>query len=256
MRLEESIQRAALALRTAQRVVVSSGAGISKESGVATFRDAQTGLWAEYRPEDLATREAFLRNPDRVWSWYMMRFHLLKAVRPNPGHEAIAALESLLPRVVVLTQNIDGLHAQAGSSDVVELHGSIRRFRCLDNCQGNPTLIDLAVLPHEDEQAPNCPHCQQGYVRPDVVWFGENLPEAALSRAWQEAETCDLMLVVGTSGIVQPAASLPLLAARAGAVVIEVNPEPTPISSVAQIVLRGPSGEVLPQVLDALRATS
>ncbi|GAB4479918.1 MAG: NAD-dependent protein deacetylase [Anaerolineae bacterium] len=252
--LEQPIEQAARLISQAKLLVVSSGAGISKESGIPTFRDALTGLWAKYNPEELATRRGFRRNPDLVWSWYMMRRDMLAEARPNPGHYAVAELERLLPRVVVLTQNIDGLHIQAGSSDVVELHGSIRRFKCFDNCRGDPTPVDLETLDYSRETAPRCPHCGTGYVRPDVVWFGEMLPAGAVERAFNLAALCDVMLVVGTSGTVQPAASLPVEAKQGGARVIEVNPEPGMITPYADIFLQGPSGEVLPRVVAALRA--
>ncbi len=244
---------AADALARADRVMVASGAGISKESGVPTFREAQTGLWARYDPHELATPGAFRRDPDLVWQWYRMRRRLVEAVEPNPGHRAVAALERLLPAVEVFTQNVDGLHVAAGSENVVELHGSLRRFKCSAGCRGEPTVIPFDALDAEADHAPPCPHCG-ARLRPDVVWFGEMLPPGALERAYEAAEACGAMLVVGTSGVVQPAASLPVVARRAGATVIEVNPVPTEISDVAHIILRGPSGEVLPRLVDAVRA--
>jgi NAD-dependent deacetylase len=253
MGLEEHISRAADALGRARLVAVASGAGISKESGIPTFREAQTGLWARYDPQQLATPHAFRRNPDLVWSWYMYRRDLVGGAEPNPGHHAVAELEELVPQVVVLTQNIDGYHAQAGSSDIIELHGNIRRYRCFADCRGSPTLIDLDTLDHDGEHAPTCPHCGE-YVRPDVVWFTETLPPAALQRAFEVAAACDVMLVVGTSGIVQPAASLPAQAKHAGATVIEINAQPSLITPVADIFLEGPSGEVLPRLVNAVRA--
>jgi NAD-dependent deacetylase len=253
MGLEEHISRAADVLGGARLVAVSSGAGISKESGIPTFREAQTGLWVRYDPQQLATPHAFRRNPDLVWSWYMYRRDLVGSAGPNPGHHAIAELEALVPQVVVLTQNIDGYHAQAGSSDVVELHGNIRRYRCFADCRGSPTLIDLDTIDYDGEHAPTCPHCGD-YVRPDVVWFTETLPPAALQRAFEVAAACDVMLVVGTSGIVQPAASLPAQARHAGATVIEVNAQPSLITPVADIFLEGPSGKVLPRLVSAVRA--
>lgn len=247
------LEQAAGALNRASLVAVSSGAGMSKESGIPTFRDALTGLWARYDPEQLATPQAFRRNPDLVWSWYWHRRHLLDSVRPNPGHEAIAALEALVPRVVVLTQNVDALHVAAGSTDVVELHGSLRRYKCFADCQGSPTLIDLSVLNADSKHAPRCPLCD-AYVRPDVVWFGEMLGEGPLDRAFDVAASADVMLVVGTSGVVQTAASLPVVASQAGATVIEVNPSPSEITPLADIFLQGPAGEVLPALVEALRA--
>lgn len=246
------VSRAADILRGAGRVAVLSGAGISKESGIPTFREAQTGLWERYDPEELATPQAFLRNPDRAWSWYMYRRNLVGDAAPNPGHRALVDLEKLVGEVVILTQNVDGLHVRAGSRDVVELHGSLERFRCSAKCRGDLSLVDLSRIKYDQEHAPACPQCG-ARIRPDVVWFGESLPPAALSRAAEVASACAVMLVVGTSGVVQPAASLPREAKRAGAVIIEVNPQESEITSLADVFLRGPSGEVLPQIVNAMR---
>jgi NAD-dependent deacetylase len=254
MGLEANIKQAVEALSQANLVAVSSGAGISKESGIPTFREAQIGLWVRYNPEVLATPSAFRQNPDLVWSWYMYRRGLVLSSTPNPGHHAIVKLESLVDRVVVLTQNIDGFHAESGSTDIVELHGNIRRYKCFGNCQGNPTIVDLDTLPHDQDHAPLCPHCRRAKVRPDVVWFGENLNADNLQRAFDIASTCDVILVVGTTGIVQPAASLPHAAKQSGATVIEVNPSESLITRIADIFLQGPSGEVLPKLVSALRA--
>jgi NAD-dependent deacetylase len=251
MTLENAIRQAAAALDTAQLVAVSSGAGISKESGIATFREAQTGLWARYNPEELATAQAFQRDPDKVWQWYRRRFGQAAQVEPNPGHVALVELEQMVPRLVILTQNVDGLHRRAGSRDVIELHGSLSRFKCFAACRGEPTLIDLDTIPYDDEHAPRCPHCGD-LIRPDIVWFGELLPEAALRRAFEAASSCDVMLVVGTSGLVQPAASLPVEALQHGATIIEVNPEPSAITPIADIILRSPSGQALPEVVRQL----
>lgn len=250
---QDTQRRAVEALDGARLIAVSSVAGISKESGVPTFRDAQDGLWARYDPEQLATPGAFRRDPDLVWSWYMYRTRLVEQVAPNPGHLAVADLEALVPQVVVLSQNVDGLHARAGSSDIVELHGRLGRYKCADQCRGEPTLIDLSSVEHDTVHAPACPHCG-AKVRPDVVWFGEVLPAAALERAYQIAAACDVMLAVGTtSGVVQPAASLPSLARQSGATVIEVNPEPGLVTRTADLFLQGPSGIVLPALVAALR---
>ncbi len=249
---EPDLQQAAEAIAAAQMIAVSSGAGISKESGVPTFRDAQEGLWAKYDPEQLATPLAFRRNPDLVWSWYMFRANLVAQAKPNPGHYALGELEALAPRVVVLTQNVDGLHARAGSSDIVELHGRLGRYKCSASCRGEPTFIDLSELPYDEEHAPKCPYCK-ARLRPDVVWFGEALPKDALERAFECAQTCDVMLVVGTSGIVQPAASLPYYARQAGATLIEVNPTPSLITPNVHLFLEGPSGQVLPKLIEAVR---
>ncbi len=248
------IVAAAQAIRASQRLVVLSGAGISKESGIPTFRDAMHGLWARHDPMQLATPRAFQQNPRLVWDWYHYRRGLLAEAKPNPGHYAIADLEDVLPQVVVITQNIDGLHQQAGSSDVIALHGDIRRNKCFANCQGNPTYVDVETLPAWDESAgpPRCPHCG-AYVRPDVVWFEETLPAEAIARAFDLCQTADVLLVVGTSGIVQPVAQLPFVAHQYGALVIEVNPARTPISRVARWHLAGPSGQMLPLVVARLR---
>ncbi len=248
------IVEAAQRLRSAKRLVVLTGAGVSKESGVPTFRDAMDGLWARYDPQQLATPEAFAANPKLVWDWYEFRRQMLHGVKPNPGHAAIAQLETLLPQVVVVTQNIDGLHQMAGSTDVITLHGDIRRNKCSANCQGTPTLIDVDTLDWDRQDGPpRCPHCGK-WVRPDVVWFNELLPAAAIERAVLLSKTADVMLVVGTSGVVQPAASLPYNARHYNdATVIEVNPTPSEITPVANLFLEGPSGQILPQVVQAMR---
>ncbi|MBN1313094.1 MAG: NAD-dependent deacylase [Anaerolineae bacterium] len=247
------LNTAAEAISRARLVAVSSGAGISKESGIPTFREAQTGLWARYDPEQLATPSAFSRNPDLVWAWYMFRRDLVAQSQPNPGHHALVEMEARVSKLVVLTQNVDGLHRIAGSTDVVELHGNLRRFKCSGDCRGSPTIIDLDTIEHDQEHAPACPHCG-ALIRPDVVWYGEMLPPGALERAFDIAKQCDVMLVVGTSGVVQPAASLPVEARHAGATVIEVNPMPSQIAPVVDIFLQGPAGQVLPLLIDALQA--
>jgi NAD-dependent deacetylase len=229
-------------------MVVLTGAGVSAESGVPTFRDAQTGLWARYRPEDLATPNAFLRNPQLVWDWYAWRKKLVTEVQPNPGHFALAEMETLLreqgdhPQFTLVTQNVDGLHQRAGSQNVLELHGNIQRAKCFD---------EGIVIGDGDVQAGaplRCPRCG-GWLRPDVVWFGESLPYEVFQQAWQAAQTCDTFLSVGTSALVQPAASLPLLALEHGAVVVEVNPQPTPLTRQATFVLHGQSGIILPDLV-------
>lgn len=246
--MRDLIEQAADLIAQAEQVVVFTGAGVSKESGLPTFRDAQGGLWARYNPEDLASLQGFRRNPELVWTWYQHRRTLYGDVEPNPGHRAIAELEALVPRVVVVTQNVDDLHRRAGSTDIIELHGNIYRYKCLDEGR----LLKLEDLEGTDQVPPLCPYCG-GLVRPDVVWFGEFLPPGALDRAIQESRQCDVMLVVGTSAIVQPAALLPYEAANHGASIIEVNPNPSGATRIADVFLQGPSGEVLPQVLHAVR---
>lgn len=251
---QSDLDAAADVIRDAELLVVLTGAGVSKESGVPTFRDSLDGLWAKYDPMDLATPDAFQRNPKLVWDWYEYRRQMVNSVQPNPGHYAIAALEDMLPEIVVITQNVDGLHQQAGSTDVIRLHGDITRHRCFDNCQGNPTLIDISMLTWDQESGPpHCPHCG-AYVRPDVIWFTEALPSAALDRSFDLAQRCDVMLVVGTSGIVQPAAQLPYAAKRwSSATLIDVNPMRDEIAPMADIFLQGKSGELLPQLVARIR---
>jgi NAD-dependent deacetylase len=243
------IREAALRLKCARQLVVLTGAGVSKESGIPTFREAQDGLWARYDPTDLATREGFLRDPAMVWQWYTYRFGMVESARPNPGHRAIAEMETLFAQVTVVTQNIDGLHQAAGSTDVVELHGSIRRCKCLDGRHTGFTRADLAA---QTSVPPLCPHCG-ALLRPDVVWFGEMLPPDAISRAFDLCQSCDAMLVVGTSGEVEPAASLPAYAAHSGAPVIDVNLERDQTARWADIFLQGPGGVILPRLVKALR---
>ncbi len=232
------------ALRAARHVAVLTGAGISAESGLPTFRDPMTGLWARYRPEDLATPEAFRRNPRLVWEWYEWRRTLVAAARPNPGHLALAEMARRVPGFSLLTQNVDGLHQRAGSRDVVELHGNITRSRCFD--RDHPA----APLPEGAEVPPRCPQCGS-LLRPDVVWFGEALPAAALAATRKALESCDLFFSVGTSGTVQPAASFADRARSNGAVVAVVNPDVSPFVSRAEFLLQGPSGTILPALLEA-----
>ena len=239
-----AIEEAAARLAGASRVVVYSGAGVSKESGIPTFRDPGEGLWARYDPMQLATAEAYERDPAFVWRWYMDRFGQIEAARPNPGHVAIADLERIVPLTVV-TQNIDGLHQRAGSSDVIELHGSALRFKCVGGRHGGFSLADVAG---SDEAPPRCPRCAD-LIRPDVVWFGEALPGEALDRALAVAAECDAVIAVGTSGVVYPAALVPATAYQAGAALIDVNPEPDAFAEAADWFLQGPGGTVLPRLV-------
>ena len=230
-------------LRDARRVVALTGSGISAESGVPTFRDAQTGLWARYDPQELATPEAFARDPELVWKWYAWRRGLVEGARPNAGHRALADLERRAPVFSLVTQNVDGLHQEAASSSVVELHGNIRRSRCpVENVTVEPAGIDH--LP------PLCPNCGSP-LRPDVVWFGEALPADGLRVASEAARSCDVFLSVGTSGLVYPAASLPYEALENGATLVEVNPDPTPLAPHGDFAVRGRAGEVLPELVRA-----
>jgi NAD-dependent deacetylase len=231
-------------LRNARHVAVFTGAGVSAESGIPTFRDAQTGLWARYRAEDLATPEAFVHDPVTVWNWYQWRRDLMREAQPNPAHRAIAELERLVECVTVITQNVDGLHLAAGSSDVIELHGNIWNNVCF-SCKRPAPRIDNA-----SEVPPRCPHCH-GKLRPGVVWFGEPLPAGAFERAIEASESADLFFCIGTSSLVEPAASLPRHANAHGHTVVQVNPEITSHDGIAQVVLRGKAGTLLPALLHA-----
>jgi len=233
-------------LQGARHIAVLTGAGISAESGVPTFRDAQTGLWARYRPEDLATEEAFRRNPERVWDWYAERRERLRGVQPNAGHRALAAYARRHSgRLTVITQNVDGLHQLAGSEGVLCLHGSIADNRWLNRPRPCCDLQQAAP-----GRPPRCTGCGN-LVRPAVVWFGEELPQQALDAAQQAAQACDLMLVVGTAGAVYPAAGLAHQARHAGARVVVINTAPSELDAVAHAVLRGPSAQLLPALLGA-----
>lgn len=245
------VREAARQLLRARRLVVATGAGMSSDSGIPTFRDALTGFWARYDPEDLATEAAFRRHPARVFGWYAWRRRLVRAAVPHPGYHALVALERIVPDVTIVTQNVDGLHRRAGSQRVLELHGSLERFSCLG--ARHPFAADRIPSPEGDTECepPRCERCGAA-IRPDVVWFGEMLPEQVTAAAWEAAARCDTMLVVGTSGLVQPAAQLPFIARDAGATVIEINPEPSEVSSAAHITCRGTAGTVLPALVTAL----
>ncbi|HEY6071852.1 MAG TPA: NAD-dependent deacylase, partial [Anaerolineales bacterium] len=229
-------------LCSAARVVVLTGAGVSQESGLRTFRDAQTGLWAQYKPTDLASPEAFSRDPKLVWDWYAWRREAIKGVRPNAGHYALAEMNRRIPGFVLITQNVDGLHAMAGNKAVLELHGNIQRVRC-SVCGKFAEQWD-----EEGESVPRCAFCG-GLLRPDVVWFGEGLPRSALEAAVEAARGCELFFSVGTSGVVQPAASLAFAAHNRGAMVVEINMEPTPLTPKTDYFLQGRSGEFLPRLV-------
>ncbi len=220
-------------VRRCRSVCVLTGAGVSAESGVATFRGAD-GLWNKFRPEELANVEAFLANPKMVWEWYAYRRQLLSDVKPNEAHRALARLEALVPDMLVATQNVDGLHQLAGSTKVVEIHGNIRK----NHCQTCKKPVEIVLTEHDGP--PLCPSCG-GMVRPSVVWFGEMLPREAFGSAERAARHCDLFLSIGTSGIVHPAASLPFTAKNSGAYLLEIDPEPTLLSSYADGVVRAPA---------------
>ncbi|HEY9679147.1 MAG TPA: NAD-dependent deacylase [Drouetiella sp.] len=245
MSLEESLLKASALMKDVKSVAVLTGAGISKESGIPTFREAQTGLWANYEPEKLATVEGFRRDPSLVWKWYDWRRKMVADVVPNPGHLALVDLEKLFPQFTLITQNVDGLHRRAGSVKVIEMHGNISKHKCLErNHPAENVAFDLE----------NPPECSCGScIRPDVVWFGEALKTSDLDQSFAAAESAEIFLVVGTSGLVQPAASLPFMAQRNGAKVIECNPERTPLTADADVLLEGPSGKVLPMLVEQLK---
>lgn len=230
-------------LRGASRVAVSTGAGVSAESGVPTFR-GKDGIWKKMNPEELASVNGFMSNPDLVWEWYQHRRTIMHEVQPNPGHRAIAAFQNLFEDFTLITQNVDGLHARAGSTGIIELHGNITRNKCF-TCN--------AIFEEEIDLNADLPHCAcGGMIRPDVVWFGEMLPEDAIHGAMRAAEAADVFFSVGTSALVQPAASLPYIARQSGGYVIEVNVEPTGLTPVADVFLQGKSGEVLPVIIELL----
>lgn len=238
---ENKIQALKETLKGSERVVVLTGAGISAESGVPTFR-GEGGLWRKYRATDLATPEAFESDPRLVWEFYGWRRQLLAPLSPNPGHYALAELERKIPHFTLITQNIDGLHQKAGSANILELHGNLWWVRCT-RCGG---LSENHTIPLPE--LPRCDSCQ-GLLRPHVVWFGEMLDAGILDRAYQAIQECGVMLVVGTSGTVQPAASMGLIARKRGATVAEVNLDPTPYTDAYDISISGKSGEILPQLL-------
>jgi NAD-dependent deacetylase len=228
-------------IAAARRIAVLTGAGMSAESGVPTFRDAQTGLWAKFRPEELATEQAFRANPRHVWDWYAMRRERMKDVSPNAGHVALAAFARCHPgRLTLITQNVDGLHQRAGSPGVLALHGNIAEDKWLDArracCEAQPPV---------EGRPPRCGVCGN-LRRPAVVWFGEMLPIDVLEAAEEAAQDCELMLVVGTSGVVYPAAGL--ARSTQGRVVV-VNPEASDLDDAADVVLRGTAAGLLPQLL-------
>jgi NAD-dependent protein deacetylase/lipoamidase len=239
------MDQAAAMLAAAERIVVFTGAGMSAESGIPTFRDALTGLWARFDARQLATPEAFRADPGLVWGWYEERRAAVQRVEPNAGHRAVAAIE----RCVVVTQNVDDLHERAGSRSPVHLHGSLFEPRC-SACG----LLAADLPDHSGEDGrrtpPACAGCGAP-VRPGVVWFGEALPTRAFEQAVEAAANADLLLTVGTSGVVYPAAEIPQVTARLGGRVIQINPQPTPLDEVADINLTGPAAEILPALVGA-----
>lgn len=232
------------ALRESQRVCVLTGSGVSAESGVPTFREARTGFWEQYDPHELATPDAFQRDPELVWRWYRWRRELVAGVAPNAGHHALVMLAGLVPKLTLITQNVDGLHQRAGSNGVIEFHGNLFENRCfVEGCivQDADMSLDMPV----------CPGCG-GMLRPGVVWFGETIPESAMNKAAAAVSGCDLFFSIGTSALVWPAAGLADAARRQGAGIVEINLEATPLSSEADFCLQGKSGTLLPELIDCL----
>jgi len=224
----------------AKSVAILTGAGISAESGVPTFRGT-AGLWREYKPEDLATADAFRRDPKLVWEWYNWRREIIAKAAPNAAHRALVKLEIAKPRFTLITQNVDGLHDMAGSGKILKLHGDIWRLICTE-CK--------ADFPNRKAPLPKIPpHCAcGGLARPGVVWFGEPLPEGMMKEAEHAASNAEVFLVIGTSAVVYPAASLIPYAKQAAAKVVEINPEPTPMTGIVDCALQGAAGEILPQL--------
>ena len=230
--------------KQSKKVAVLTGAGISAESGVPTFR-GEEGLWKKYKPEELASLDAFMQNPELVWEWYAFRKKLIDEVQPNPGHVSLSRMEEIYPEFTLITQNVDGLHWKAGNRNILELHGNIMRSRCVV-CGTGSNRVEM-------EGKRELPRCAcGGLMRPDVVWFGELLPREILYKAFRAAENCELFFTIGTSAVVQPAASLPVTAKEYGAFVVEINIEPTVISHRVDETLIGPSGEILPKLLQCL----
>lgn len=233
-------------LSKANYVAVLTGAGVSAESGVKTFRDPD-GFWAKFNPMELASPEGFMSNPQLVWEWYRHRVEIVESVKPNPGHYAIAEMQSLFPKFTLITQNVDRLHQSAGSKEVIELHGNIVDNHCFD-C-GAPYHGEVAL---PDNQIPKCDKCG-GKIRPSVVWFGEMLPQDALHEAEIAARKCNVFISVGTSTEVYPAAQLPFSARQSGAYIIEVNPNSTQLSAYCDDKFAEPSGIALPQLINELK---
>ena len=240
-----SLANVAKAMRQARHVFVLTGAGVSAESGVPTFREAQTGLWEKYDPLQLATPAAFERDPALIWNWYAWRRQLVAAIEPNPAHYALARLAERLPKFTLVTQNVDGLHQRAGSPVVSEFHGNMFSNRCWrDGSQQLPDPDDTAI-------PPICRECGS-VLRPGVVWFGETINPELLRDAFKSAASCDLFFSIGTSSLVQPANALVEAAVSNDATIVEINPASTPLTSMADFVLAGKAGKILPELLQQL----
>ena len=237
--MDDKIIEAKEIIHNSSSITVLTGAGISAESGIPTFRGEQ-GFWRQQRPEDIAIPQAFSRDPKFVWEWYDLRRQTIKEARPNSGHYAIVDLQNQKSNFSLITQNIDGLHQLAGSRHIIELHGNIWQIRCT-KCGNVEENYEVPIK----EIPPKCKKCRM-LARPNVVWFGEMIPMAAIDRSLIAIEQCELMLIVGTSGVVEPAASMGLVAKQTGKIVIEVNLEPTVNSHLYDLTIHGNSGEILP----------
>lgn len=241
-------------LQNTQHLVILTGAGVSAESGIATFRDTLTGLWENYEAESLASEFGFLADPALVWGWYEWRRNRVLRAKPNPAHHTIAQLAKQVEKLTLITQNVDDLHERAGSHDVLHLHGSLHQPRCLicEEAYDFPGEALPKVAPDRESRIkpPRCPPCD-GPIRPGVVWFGEQLPANAWQLAQEACRHCDLMLVIGTSGVVWPVAQLPYLANEKGVTLVQINPVITELNAVATYNLCGKAGEVLPQLYEA-----
>jgi len=237
-------------LYQAQKVVALTGAGISKESGIPTFR-GKDGLWKELSPQELASFEAFYNNTAMVSKWYHHRREIIEKTDPNPGHYALAELENLLSNLVIITQNVDNLHQDAGSQEVIELHGNIMRNYCVECGKYYKTQEFDEIYNSSPDNIPHC-YCG-GLIRPDVVWFGEPLPQDSIQKAIQSSSEADIFLSIGTSAQVVPAAELPYFALRSKAMVVEINPNQTPLSNKADLVFRRKAGEILPELVEQFK---
>jgi NAD-dependent deacetylase len=243
--IENKVLEAKATIDKTSCITVLTGAGVSAESGIPTFR-GQGGLWRNFRSEDLATPEAFRRDPKLVWEWYDWRRSIVKEAKPNPGHYALAQLENQKPKFTLITQNIDGLHRLAGSRNIVEMHGNLWQIRCI-RCGTIEQNYDVPL----GELPPKCKNCG-ALGRPNIVWFGEVIPMSVIDKALIAIEECQVMLIVGTSGVVEPAASMGLLAKQTGKIVIEINTEPTINSPLYDLTILGKSGEILPLLCDSV----
>ena len=234
-------------LKSSKNIVAVCGAGISQESGVPTFR-GKNGLWKKYRAEELANFDAFINNPELVWEWYNFRKRLILEIEPNAGHYALTEMENLFDNFFIITQNVDNLHRRAGNKNVIEIHGNIMKSKCI-KC--NKSYDNLPY----DKNTKKIPECNCGeIIRPDVVWFGEMLPEDLVVRCYELIKDAHFLFVIGTSGYVYPVASFPMIAKEHGAYIVEINIERSDISEVMDEILLGPSGKILPEIIEKIKS--